>query len=615
MTVTPNDTPALLEVLLRIPSTRQASAAWISQQEPNIVAEALSLCEAAFSAVSREASSGECSRLLAAHHVTVTGLERQLIECREASREAAQEARKNAERTLSLIIKQQEDAISSQQKQLDASREHYEALLKKQREEHAKASVDFSTCLSNLEAQLDASRLSNHKAIEDALANEKKRFMAEQREFEEELRSEHKRLYEARAAEANSLIAELESRKGREATIREEIRETSERNLEHREKEWFMKVKALEDLLVEREGVWIKSEAWFKTELQRRDDSIREERQANRDYAQRFESLASRLTGTTVSGQVGENFVAKVFSKLQLGSWQDDHSVQAEGFADALWTFQPSPSCPVLSCLVEIKNVNTVNTTRDIGKWERDLNVAVQTGRANAGLFISLAARCPGIPPLHLTILHGVPVCYLSRDGEDDVLPASCAVELAFRALSESWPLICRQRGEGVQLTISAVADFLDEQLKDIERLSKHIAGVSRAATSLKREVQSLEKIRDGLINGVNRLRLSHPSLVPEVRDDADSTAPDVEKTEEDPWTSAGAEELLSVIRKWKDAKKRYPKSIEDIEVSDCARTFTSTTPNAFLLAVAMLKKGRKRNATQAELLPDSAEPEDINED
>lgn len=32
--------------------------------------------------------------------------------------------------------------------------------------------------------------------------------------------------------------------------------------------------------------------------------------------------------------------------------------------------------------------------------------------------------------------------------------------------------------------------------------------------------------------------------MVPEVRDDADSTAPGVEETEADPWTSAGAEWL-----------------------------------------------------------------------
>jgi len=47
--------------------------------------------------------------------------------------------------------------------------------------------------------------------------------------------------------------------------------------------------------------------------------------------------LVARLGGSSVRGQMGERFVANIFARLQLGEWQDDHGVQDDGFADALW--------------------------------------------------------------------------------------------------------------------------------------------------------------------------------------------------------------------------------------------------------------------------------------
>ena len=182
-----------------------------------------------------------------------------------------------------------------------------------------------------------------------------------------------------------------------------------------------------------------------------------------------------------------------------------------------MWTWQStSPSCPQLNCIVEVKNAKTLHSQKGIEKFHHNLLAAVQSGRANAGLFVSLIARYGGVPPLHLTVTHGVPVCYVSRS-ESDVLPAQCMVELGFRALASAWPLICRQRGEGVQLTVQAAAEQFEEQLKRCEGLSKHIKDIESMAEKLRRNAQALGKLRDSMVKGVEAVRLAHPTLALEI--------------------------------------------------------------------------------------------------
>ena len=62
---------ATADVLLKVPVDRSSCAAWLKKQDPPIVADALSLCEAAFSAVRRDVSEGEVSRIEQLHALHV----------------------------------------------------------------------------------------------------------------------------------------------------------------------------------------------------------------------------------------------------------------------------------------------------------------------------------------------------------------------------------------------------------------------------------------------------------------------------------------------------------------------------------------------------------------
>ena len=257
---------------------------------------------------------------------------------------------------------------------------------------------------------------------------------------------------------------------------------------------------------------------------------------------------------------------------------------------------------------LQVKDSKALHTQKDVAKFQRDLQAATQSKRANAGLFLSLGARYPGKAPLQLTIEHGMPVCYASR-AADDALPAPCLVEFAFRALAEAWPLICRQRGEGVQLTIQAAAEQFEEQLNHCEALSKQIAKISKTAKSLAVDVKHLEKIRDSLVAGVECVRVNHPSLVPEAPEDVAS-----EREAEDPWQSEGAENFVAAIREAKRGS-RYPKEGE-VAFEGEALTFYKKFPGLFKAGVDRVKKevvhGKKRKAEDA--APASNEEEDVDE-
>ena len=240
-----------------------------------------------------------------------------------------------------------------------------------------------------------------------------------------------------------------------------------------------------------------------------------------------------------------------------------------------------------------------------MAKWQRDLQAATQSKRANAGLFLSLGARYPGKPPLQLTIEHGMPVCYASRTAEG-ALPASCMIEMAFRAMAEAWPLICRQRGEGVQLTIQAAAEQFEEQLNHCEALSKQICKISKTAKSLAVDAKNLEKIRDSLVQGIEGVRVNYPSLVPELPEDVSVAASEEESA--DPWKAEGAVEFLAAIRAAKRGS-RYPKESEMTFEGD-ALLFHRKFPDLFDVGVGRIKREfSKRKKRKIEGAPASAWP------
>jgi hypothetical protein len=601
------------------------------------VAEALSLCEAALAAVRRDVSEGESAKLQKTHHLQVHALQEQLEQEKELRKEAVREAKQRAETTAATLERWHKEAVDALKKQLDSSQEAHarkasllqdkvddldtqlaEARASKQRsieeadqqaqrntaeqkafwlkeievqvqrcEENAnRKTTSLQQQLDELDAQLTEARSSKQRLVEEATVTIKRR-----------LEGDHERRETHLLAEIDSLKRDLELKKGNEAQALLQEKRHSEELLLQREVEHQRSLQQLKD---DRD----KYERFLKEALEKRNSELADAVASKDAAAQRVEALVSehrdlvaRLGGAATRGQMGERFVANVFARLQLGEWQDDHASKEDGFADALWTWQASPTTPALSCLVEVKYVAELHTQHDIAKFHRDLQAAARNNRANAGLFISLARHYPGKPSLQLTMEHGLPVCWASRN-DDDPLPAASLVQLAFQAMATAWPLICRQRGEGVELTVKAASEQLEEQLARCTGLSKHIDSIARSATSLLREAKSLEKLRNSMVRGIECVRMNHPSLVLELPEFEGSDVAEESKPV-DPWSSIGAQKLLAAILAAKKGA-RYPKEGDIIFEGDAA-CFMQVTPNAFVLALDRLKKeagkGRKRKA------------------
>jgi len=668
----------------------------LKKQDPPIVADALSLCEAAFSAIRRDLSEGEVARIEQLHALhtkqarekfereksvlaeeariakesadslahenerrhsdsqeilrgklrqaqdestralqqaadlyrqKLSALEARLAEhdsaldgAQAAKRDAVNEAiakersraeadrmrtEANFQKDIEAIRQEVASKAASDAQTLADERARHAKDIEEFREQQRKSFTEQEVRFSEQEARLVAARTSKEEAIEEALERQRRRIEEDASQREQKLQRQ-----------VGSLLQDLEAMKGVEAQalLAEKLRQEAQQRAKDEQH--------AKDLDTLREQHRI-TEGFLRADIAKRDADIASsgtqiaalvragavDRERLEKLVQQQSDAMARYSGVASRGQLGERAVAEVFARLQLGEYTDESSIPEDGYADGLWAYQPSTGVPRLSALVEVKDVRTLHSQKDIGKFQRDLLAGVESTRVNAGLFLSLGCRYAGKPPLQLVIEHGIPVCYASR-AEDDALPVSCMIELAVRALAEAWPLICRQRGEGVQMTVAAAAEQFEELMQSCQNFSKHIAKIVKAAKSQLAEAKHLEKIRDQMVQGIDGVRMNHPSLVPEVvdqHDDEEGTTDEMPPptfSSGDRWATVEGQLFLSAFRAGKRGRT-YPKEASDLKLEKETIAFLQCHPDAFSAAKEVLQKearsstrGEKRKAT-----------------
>jgi len=689
---------SMADIVLKVPADRTSCAAWLRVQDPPVVADALSLCEAAFSAVRRDVSEGEVARIEQLHTLQVKQLREKFERERAVLSEEVRIAKESADSLANEIDRRHSDsqevlrgklrqvqeesaralqqasdlyrqklstlesrlaehdsildaaqaakrdavneAIAKERSRAESDRARSDLILQKDleslrnelasraaldaqmlsdeqarhakdveelREHQRKGFFEQEQRFSEQEARLVAARTSKEAAVEEALEKQRSRLEAEASQREQNLQRQ-----------VGTLRQDLEAMKGVEAQalLAEKLRQ--EAHQQAKEEQHRKDLEALREQHLITEG-------FLRADIAKRDADIanattqvaalvREgaaDRERLEHLVQQQSDAMARYSGVASRGQLGERTVAEVFAGLQLGEYTDESGHPEDGCADGLWVYQPSAHVPRLSAIVEVKDVRSLHSQKDIGKFQRDLLAGVESNRANAGLFLSLGCRYAGKPPLQLVIEHGIPVCYASR-AVDDALPVKCMIELAVRSLAEAWPLICRQRGEGVQMTVAAAAEQFEELLQNCENFSKHILKISKAAKTQLAEANHLEKIRDQMVKGIEGVRVNHPSLVPEVLEEEEEVAtegaPDAIST--DRWATIGGQLFLSAFRAGKRGRV-YPKAATDLKLDVGAIEFLQNNPDAFTAAKEVLQResrsavrGEKRKATASVLNP-----------
>jgi hypothetical protein len=556
------------EITLFVPSGCESCADWLKEQSPQVVCQALSLAESALCAIERQKESGDSARLVE--------------EIQELKREHAAALR--LER---------------------ATRDEREQLL--QNEAQAKDSALRANNANELEKL--AEELGKHSEqkrciIESEMAKLLEDRSAQQRRHEDEaaaIRSacgrESERKEEEHTRDLAALREELRKREGEESIKAAELArryEDARRQDTLSQAENAKHMQALHDreilLLREMCDKATTREEGYLTNMREIEHT---NKQLLADCTAKMENVLTR--STTAVGQYGERLVSEVFAELNLGELSDDRGVQTEGYADATWSYE-APGTPFkIQALVEVKQVSSVlHSVKDLEKYDRDVRAAVMAGRINCAILLSLSARVPGRRQFDLDTISGILVLRASRSA-DDALPPDALIRLAFTTMATSWPFLCRGREEGsIEASIEAVAEHLDAQLLEFDKLSKRAASIKKMGKQLEREALELEKIRSRLLSGVEALRLNNPSLIPSLEgpsgareDPGEVAAIAVDATPAAMWECMGGASLLDAFRSWRQERgggTRWPARLDQMELSAEASAFAAATPNAFVL-------------------------------
>ncbi len=234
----------------------------------------------------------------------------------------------------------------------------------------------------------------------------------------------------------------------------------------------------------------------------------------------KMETLMASLCGSSQRrGEIGEQFVKQVHDGMELGVFTNNSHQRRPGIADGTWNYAPSHFPTPLTVLCEIKFAKAGDTTEDVEKFLRDLDVAARAKRINGALYLSLIGPIAGKKKLSLELIHGVPVLWASRSVNDD-LSAWSLVELAFLSFASAWPMMhasSSTKSDGDMNDNSYLNDFIQQasvllqtHLDEYAKLEPRIAFLERTSEQMRKEAVLLRKSRDNLASQTTAFQGRH---------------------------------------------------------------------------------------------------------
>lgn len=462
----------------------------------------------------------------------------------------------------------------------------------------------------NIDTQLKQLHESHDKqinALEQRFRLEKKELQTKaQKDIEDACNDQEKRYskkIESLNAEIANCLEEINRFKSKEALIYERVSKEAQhqmaieqdkckRQMQSDAALFELKIAETQRRLIEKEQLVQSLEEKVQKQTEKNELLMQTYNEQQRQETEKYSEIVQRLSGTSIAkGNLGEAFVRRIHSQMELGEYEDTSGSMSAGFADGLWTYQPHNAVK-LSVLVEVKNTLTLNSVHDLQKFHTDVTTALTSNRINAAIFISLKARHSGKPIVSLDTSWGVPVLWFCRD-EDHSIPPDQFVRLAFITMAQIWPAISN-KVNSTETTLVQVSQHLEEQIAEIDKITKLAANIEKHATSTLRDIKTLNNTRDVMISNIGRIRLQDARLSIETQ---------VESTKVDFWDSESALIVMEQIRKFRDSspqKNRYPKFISDLKLESTLRSQFETVPGAFELACMKVKEEKKRENKEA---------------
>lgn len=582
-------------VHLRIPRGRAHCAQWVSEQAPEVVSQVLAASEIVYAALQRAGAGPALTN-----------------EVEQLSEQLAQERRRHGE----FVVAQSEEVAEAKRKLTEA----FSARSRAQDARHAELVEQLGALRAAMDEQACRSGAEREAAARHAVEQWRQKHAASRAALEQEL---HEAAQARAAAEREAERARLDGQAAllrREGELEEEARARVQRARSEASAQAGGELAALREdaealrgrLAVERARVAEEYEALLHAEKRSRDaqhasyeESHRTlrgekdaryaemkqlmERQVVDAHAQRDDLRAAlaareaaqsaqgdemaktqrdmikvvqRLTGNVSTvGAIGETFVADVHAKMQLGTLAPNTHAKAAGHGDATWRYDALG----LSALVEDK-YGCADTGRplqeaEVKKFERDVRSAIEQGRVNAAIIISLEKRIPGKPHLAADVKLGVPTVWASRDAHD-LIPARALVELAFQTMVEVFALV-QSQGDSTEVVVRDVSNHVRDQLDVYEALQKQANGMVAQITGLSKKANDLLGLIDKVLQNARRLCRRHPALLGGASADA---APSVEAIAW--WEGESGRELLARWRAYHEQKKRHPRDASELALA-----------------------------------------------
>ena len=617
-------------------------ATWISKQSASKVAEALSICESACSALHCQLSSDEIQQ----NAKEISTLKKHITTQQEAISTSLQqlqrenEIKENFETLLQdkdnlmkknrLKYQGETDTLKQQLIELEenynkqtesytqAQQSKYKQHIESTNLKHATLTNEIeilhatviqvestkTQLVCNMQAQISeqvenartAINLSHSKDMVAALQRAKI-----ERENETESMNLAKEVFESKlnmaTAETKQLKNQLSLQQNTIGDIKETFRQqadverlANQQRVDILQEQHVSRVKELHDQLTQAQTQMNKSNEEKEQVVMHCTEKLQVLKKEQHEQMQKLNNeqrtFLSTLSGSQMKDEIDERYVDDVFSDMEIGVLMDMNRKQKEGFVDRLWQYDFQVShIPGIQALVEIKHVSNVHNQQDIENFDKDVKSGVEQNRINCAIMLSLTSRIHGSKQISLKFMDGIPILRASRNVNDLLSPISL-IRIAFLTVVEVWPYLTSNESRNEDLIMDNVSAFLDSQLKRVENLQPQIDFMEKTGAQMQKQASSLRMTRDDMAHEIASLKMQHPQFItnscPQNNDQTDTMSA-----------------LIEAIEVFKTRTKRitYPKTLNDLQLADIVSKYT--TSKMFDDAVARVrsktKPGKKR--------------------
>lgn len=502
-------------ITLKVPKGRATCSKWIAEQTPDTIADVLEATEILYTTVSAVTQQTP-SDIVRAHTQEVNRLRTSHAEemrrvVAELTPSIQEQCTMESGRKMEDIKERHATEVSLLEAQLRERHAELERTKNVMEEMHTRTCEDLSRERDHYKEELDRVKdsVSTHEA--EVVRRVDARVTVVRNELERDLAGKELLFHK------NETNLQL---------LMEEMKQSTEARIERDRTQYEGRIHLLEEA------------------VERRDSELRDVQSTT---VARVETLFNSLVGNSSrKGDIGETFVKTVFGELQLGTLTHVGKVKCAGFADYLWEYTEGVTHP-LRVIVEVKFSMTGNSNRDVIKFHDDVREAAHTGRATAGLYLSLVDRVEGRPKISIEMAHGVPVLWAGRNVDDD-LSARSLVEMAFTTLAHVWPQLCASPDEDVALREATA--YVSQTISVFEKMDANLKAIEKANETVRTNVAQVRVARDRVLASAYQFRSRHDTVGTTV-DDAALRA-----------------EITDKMREYYSKKKRYATSLEDIGVS-----------------------------------------------